>query len=71
MTYISKSGLDINNTYQELYKKARALINACMKFYNERDPLYLETDVSGVSLGEGLLQVRKGMILQATRCQLM
>ena len=32
-----------------------------MKFYNEKEPLYLETDASGVGLGPGLLQVRDRM----------
>ena len=28
--------------------------NAAMEFYNEREQLYLETNVSGVGLGGGL-----------------
>ena len=46
-----------------LYNKAKALIrkDTCMKFYNERELLYVETDASGVFLGAWLLQVREGM----------
>ena len=32
-----------------------------MKFYNEKGPLYLETDTSGIQLGTGLLQARDGL----------
>ena len=32
-----------------------------MRFYNALKLLYLETDVSGISLGAGLLQVREGI----------
>ena len=32
-----------------------------MKFYNEQEALYLETDASSVGLGVGLLQTREGM----------
>ena len=32
-----------------------------MKFYGERKPLYLKTDVSEVRHRAGLLQVREGM----------
>ena len=35
-----------------------------MKFYNKKEPLYLETDTSGVRLGAGLLQVRDGIWFQ-------
>ena len=31
-----------------------------MKFYNETQPLYLETNASGVRLGASLLQTRSG-----------
>ena len=33
----------------------------CMKFYNENEELYFETDALQVGLGAGLLQVREGM----------
>ena len=33
-----------------------------MKFYDKMKLLYLETDVSGVGLGTGLLQTREGTI---------
>ena len=50
--------------YQDLYDKAKKIIkkDTCMKFYDESRPLYLETDASGVGLGDGLLQVRESMI---------
>ena len=31
-----------------------------MKFYDETQPLYLETDAYGLRLGAGLLQTRSG-----------
>ena len=44
-------------------QKVRALIrkDACMKFYNERQLLDLEIDVSDDGLGQGLLQLREGI----------
>ena len=30
----------------------------CMKFYDNNEPLYLETDASGIGLGAALLQLR-------------
>ena len=47
--------------YQELYNRSKKIINldACKKFYNASKPFYLETDASGISLGVGLLQVRR------------
>ena len=43
--------------YQELYEIAKALIkkDPCMKFCNEKGPLYLKTDTSGIGLGVGLV----------------
>ena len=40
--------------------KAKAIIeeDACMKFYDETKPLYIEVDASGVQLGAALLQTR-------------
>ena len=50
---------------QELYEKARTIIknDAYMKFYNEKELLYLETDASGVGLGAGVLQARHSLQL--------
>ena len=52
-----------NNTYQKLYKSAKVIIrkDASMKFYNEREKLYLEINTSGVRLGAGLPQTRERM----------
>ena len=49
--------------YQKIYKKTKDIIKdaVCLKLYNEKESLYLETDFSGIGLGAGLLQVRDGM----------
>ena len=54
------------NKYQELFDKATVLIkkDTSMKLYNERQPLYLETDVSSASLVAGLHQALDGMNCQ-------
>ena len=45
-------------TYRKLLDKAKSIIKeyACMKFYDETKPLYLETNTSGIRLGAGILQ---------------
>ena len=45
------------NTYQKLYKQAKSITEkkASVKFYNEREQLYSETDASGARWGAGLL----------------
>ena len=63
-----------NASYQQLFGKAKYLIKveACMKFYDDTKPLYLETDASGVCMGAALLQLcdnticQKGMALDNT-----
>ena len=47
----------------KMFQEAKAIIkeDACMKFYDETKPLYIETDVSGIGLGEALLQTRDNM----------
>ena len=52
-----------NTSSQTLHNKAKSLIqkDVYMKFYNENIPLYLKTDVSGIGLGDTLLQTRDGM----------
>ena len=52
-----------NKTYKELYDKTNSLIeeDISMKSYNEKEPLYLETDAVGVGFGACLLQARDGM----------
>ena len=59
---MSKTERTWNVTYQKLFDKAKSIIkeNACTKFYNETQPLYLETDVSGVRLVVSLLKTRSG-----------
>ena len=48
--------------YQNPYDKPKIIKqDASRKFYDVSRPLYLETDVSGVSFVAELLQVRKGM----------
>ena len=40
-----------------------------MNVYDERGPPYLETDMSGVGLGAGLLQIREGMTFSCTEAR--
>ena len=58
-----KAVLTWNRTYQEIYKRAKSLVKeyTCMKYYDVRMPLYLETDASEVCLDTALLQVRKNL----------
>ena len=53
----------MNGSYQNLFDKAETLIkeDACMKFYDETRPLYLETDRPRVGLETGLLHIRNEM----------
>ena len=59
---MSKTEWTWNATYQKLFNKAKSIIteDADMKFYNETQPLFLETDASGVGLGAALLQTTSG-----------
>ena len=56
----SKAKWTWNESYQQLFNKAKSLIKTemCMKFYDDTKPLYLKTDASVVSLGAALLQLR-------------
>ena len=49
-----------NATYLKMFNEAKAIIKeeACMKFYDETNPLYIKRDASGVGLGATLLQTR-------------
>ena len=49
---LSKTERPWNVTYNKLFDKVKSIIKegACMKFYNETQPLYLETDACGVRL---------------------
>ena len=59
----SKFKLTWNNTYQNLYNRAKNIIkkNEAMGFYNEKGQLYLETDALCVGVGACLLQSRDRM----------
>ena len=52
-----------NRKYQEIYKRAKLLVkeDTCMRYYDVRKPLYLETDASGVSMGIVLVKVRDNL----------
>ena len=67
----SKTEWTWNATYQKLFDKAKSIIkeDACMEFYDETQPLYLETDVSGVGPGEALLQKRSSTSCPKARHQ--
>ena len=63
---LSQTELTWNASYQKLFDKEKSIIkeDACMKFYEEIQPLYPRTDASGVRLGAAVLQTRSG-----TSCQ--
>ena len=46
----SKTEWTLNTAYQKLFDKAKSIIteDVCMKFYDGTQPLYLETDASGI-----------------------
>ena len=50
----------LKRLYQEIYERAKSLVkeDMCMKYFDVRKPLYLETDAPGVVIGTTLLQVR-------------
>ena len=54
--------LNVKLIHQTLFDMMKSLIkdDVCMKFYDETQPLYLETDMSGIGLGAALLQIRDG-----------
>ena len=62
----SKTLSSWNVSYQTLSGKTKSLIkdDVCMKFYDEIQPLYLDTDMSGTGLGAALLQTRDGIKCQ-------
>ena len=49
-----------NNTYQRLYNRAKTTIkkDATIVFYIMKEQLYLETNMSGVSIGASPLQTK-------------
>ena len=49
---LSKTEWTWNATDQEVFDKVKSIIKevACLKFYDDTQPLYLETDASGVRL---------------------
>ena len=50
-------------SYQKIYETAKSSVeeDTCMKTYDARKPLYLETDASGLGLRATLLQVRDNL----------
>ena len=52
-----------NKSYQEIYEKIKSLVkeDPCMKYYNARKLLDLETYASVVVLGTALLQLRDNL----------
>ena len=46
--------MDVECHIQKMFEEAKVIIkdDACMKFYDKIKPLYIETDVSGVGLGQ-------------------
>ena len=55
----SKTTWTWNASYKQLFNKAKSLIKAevCMKFYDDTELLYLETDKSGIKVRAALLQL--------------
>ena len=66
-----KSSWTWNESYQQIYNKAKSIIkkDMCMKFYNENKELFLETDASDVGLGAALLQLRDNTTWQQGTAQ--
>ena len=58
-----------NSRYQNLYERTKSIIkvDTSVKFYNEKEPLYPQIDISGVGLGAGLLQARDRMWLSRNK----
>ena len=63
VTYISEDRMGMWWELPKQYGKATAIMkeDACINIYNETWPPYLETDISGVGLGAGLLKIRDVM----------
>ena len=61
--FSEKNRLDVEWELPILFNKAKAIMkeDVFMKFYDGTRPQYLETDISGVGLGAGLLQIRDRM----------
>ena len=58
---------------QDLYNRAKEIVkkDACMKFYDVARPLYLETDVSGVSHEPDYYRQEMACIAGVTKYQTM
>ena len=58
-----KTESTLNWTYDEPCNTVKAIIkeNVCVKFYNEKEQLYLEVNMYAPDLGAGLLQAKEGM----------
>ena len=52
---IQKIGIDMEQYIPGIMSKSKgADKHACLKFYDQKKPLYLETNASGVGLGAGI-----------------
>ena len=63
-TEINQNRVDLEcNILKIIFNKAKSIIklDACMKFYGETKPLYIQTDTSGVGLEAALLQTRSNI----------
>ena len=56
-----KSAWTWNESYQQIYNKAKSIIkkDMCMKFYKENKELFLEKDASGVGLGSSITSTNR------------